>query len=158
MPPYPFCSVCSCVMLHSECVAAAKPLNKNPCFFPFPQNSHMRPSPPQQPVSQPSPHPQPPPPHSQMLQNQVRKLNNTKLKICTFSLECQILAWQCLNVCNTSLALAESFLEYKYLALLFLVGCKYFSLGRRKKKKLQQSVLSCNDFYFLLQTKTFFVF
>ncbi|GIX95257.1 hypothetical protein CEXT_525881 [Caerostris extrusa] len=28
-------------------------------FFP---NSHMRPSPPQQPVSQPSPHPQPPPP------------------------------------------------------------------------------------------------
>ncbi|XP_054718659.1 single-stranded DNA-binding protein 3-like [Uloborus diversus] len=36
-------------------------------FFP---NSHMRPSPPQQPVSQPSPHPQPPPPHSQMLQNQ----------------------------------------------------------------------------------------
>lgn len=78
------CSVCSCVMLHSECVAAAKPLNKNPCFFPFPQNSHMRPSPPQQPVSQPSPHPQPPPPHSQMLPNQVRKLNNTKLKICTF--------------------------------------------------------------------------
>ncbi|GFT30410.1 uncharacterized protein TNCV_2377021 [Trichonephila clavipes] len=38
-------------------------------FFP---NSHMRPSPPQQPVSQPSPHPQPPPPHSQMLPNQVR--------------------------------------------------------------------------------------
>ncbi|GBN73858.1 hypothetical protein AVEN_266996-1, partial [Araneus ventricosus] len=36
-------------------------------FFP---NSHMRPSPPQQPVSQPSPHPQPPPPHSQMLPNQ----------------------------------------------------------------------------------------
>ncbi|XP_054162763.1 single-stranded DNA-binding protein 3-like isoform X3 [Oppia nitens] len=38
-------------------------------FFP---NSHMRPSPPQQPVSQPSPHtPQPPPPpHNQMMQNQ----------------------------------------------------------------------------------------
>ncbi|XP_046909874.1 sequence-specific single-stranded DNA-binding protein isoform X5 [Dermatophagoides farinae] len=35
-------------------------------------NSHMRPSPPQQPVSQPSPHsqPPPPPPHSQMMQNQ----------------------------------------------------------------------------------------
>ena len=33
----------------------------------------MRPSPPQQPVSQPSPHsqpPPPPPPHSQMMQNQ----------------------------------------------------------------------------------------
>lgn len=30
----------------------------------------MRPSPPQQPVSQPSPHSQPPPPHSQMMQNQ----------------------------------------------------------------------------------------
>lgn len=40
-----------------------------PGFFP---NSHMRPSPPQQPVSQPSPHPQPPPPppHGQMMQNQ----------------------------------------------------------------------------------------
>ncbi|XP_067120676.1 single-stranded DNA-binding protein 3-like isoform X1 [Centruroides vittatus] len=36
-------------------------------FFP---NSHMRPSPPQQPVSQPSPHPQPPPPHNQMMQSQ----------------------------------------------------------------------------------------
>lgn len=33
-------------------------------------NSHMRPSPPQQPVSQPSPHSQPPPPHGQMMQNQ----------------------------------------------------------------------------------------
>ncbi|KAI1280570.1 Single-stranded DNA-binding protein 3 [Halotydeus destructor] len=38
-----------------------------PGFFP---NSHMRPSPPQQPVSQPSPHPQPPIPHGQMMQNQ----------------------------------------------------------------------------------------
>ncbi|XP_075529087.1 single-stranded DNA-binding protein 3-like isoform X7 [Dermacentor variabilis] len=36
----------------------------------FPQNSHMRPSPPQQPANQPSPHPQPPPPHTQMMQNQ----------------------------------------------------------------------------------------
>ena len=33
----------------------------------------MRPSPPQQPVSQPSPHSQPPPPHGQMMQNQVRQ-------------------------------------------------------------------------------------
>ncbi|GAB6028977.1 hypothetical protein CHUAL_004771 [Chamberlinius hualienensis] len=38
-----------------------------PGFF---QNSQMRPSPPQHPVSQPSPHPQPPPPHNQMMPNQ----------------------------------------------------------------------------------------
>ncbi|XP_076353373.1 single-stranded DNA-binding protein 3-like isoform X33 [Tachypleus tridentatus] len=37
-------------------------------FFP---NAHMRPSTPQQPVSQPSPHSQPPTPHGQMMQNQV---------------------------------------------------------------------------------------
>ncbi|XP_076347397.1 single-stranded DNA-binding protein 3-like isoform X5 [Tachypleus tridentatus] len=37
-------------------------------FFP---NSHMRPSTPHQPVSQPSPHSQPPPPHGQMIQNQT---------------------------------------------------------------------------------------
>jgi hypothetical protein len=43
------------------------PLPPGAAFFP---NSHMRPSPPQQPVSQPSPHPQPPPPHGQMMQNQ----------------------------------------------------------------------------------------
>ncbi|GFQ99640.1 uncharacterized protein TNCT_255471 [Trichonephila clavata] len=45
-------------------------------FFP---NSHMRPSPPQQPVSQPSPHPQPPPPHSQMLPNQTNYYVKKKL-------------------------------------------------------------------------------